>query len=115
MRNWLARRIYGYLKEENGATAVEFAIVSTIFLTLVFGIFETALILFTWNSLQDSLEKATRYALVHPDATSDELKQIVADSMNVHVRLPRSPPNLACSSVPGSKKSVCCLNCWPIS
>lgn len=82
IRSWLARRIYGYLKEENAATAVEFAIVSTIFLTLVFGIFETALILFTWNSLQDSLEKATRYALVHPDATSDELRQIVANSMS---------------------------------
>src|SRR4051812_9639292 len=81
MKLWLARRFVGYLREENAATAVEFALVSVIFLTLVFGIFETALILFTWNSLQDALEKATRYALVNTDATSDELKQQVADTM----------------------------------
>ena len=71
-----------YLREETGTTAVEFALVATAFLTLIFGIFEAGRLFMTLNALQYAVEEATRYNIAHEDVSIEELEQIVLDSMS---------------------------------
>ncbi len=52
-----------YLKDETGATAVEFAIVGPVFLLLFLSIFETGLMLFTEYSMQVAVQDASRKIL----------------------------------------------------
>ena len=70
-----------YLKNQDGATAVEFAIVAILFLSFVFGIIEAGRIFWTWNTLQYSVEQAGRYALVNTDATSSEIEDVIISNM----------------------------------
>ncbi len=78
MRNFLLQR---YLADRDGATAVEFALISALFFTFIFGIIETGRIFWTMNTLQYAVEQTARYALVNSDATAEELTDVAADSM----------------------------------
>lgn len=71
-----------YRRDEKGATAVEFALVAGAFIALLMGIFEGGRMLFTWNAFQYALENATRYAMVHPDASAEEIEAYVFENMN---------------------------------
>jgi len=78
------RKIFqNYKESRDGATAVEFALVSVIFMFFVFGIMETGRLWWVWNRFQYGVEIATRYASVHDDATIDELRKIVVDQMSL--------------------------------
>ena len=52
------------LRDENASTAVEFAIVGPIFLTLTVGMIYTCLLLFSMGSMQYAVEEAARCASV---------------------------------------------------
>jgi len=77
----IIKKIPNYLKDQSGATAVEFALVAILFLTFVFGIIEAGRMFWTWNTLQYSVEQAARYALVNPDALSTEIEQVIISNM----------------------------------
>lgn len=77
-----AKMLKKFLRDDCGATAVEFALVSVVFITLVFGIFATGWTFYTWNFFQYSLETATRYALVNPTATDDDLTSRVSSQLS---------------------------------
>lgn len=51
-------------KNERGAALVEFAIVSTIFLTVLFGVLEFGRLFWTHNALKDAARRGARYAIV---------------------------------------------------
>jgi Flp pilus assembly protein TadG len=51
-------------KSERGAALVEFAIVATIFLTVLFGVIEFGRMFWTHNALRDAARRGTRYATV---------------------------------------------------
>lgn len=70
-----------FWKREDGATAVEFALIAVGFLTLVFGIFESGRLFMTWNAFQYSLEDTTRRALISENITEVELEQTIIDNM----------------------------------
>lgn len=70
-----------FLHNNEGTTAVEFALVATAFLSIVFGIFESGRLFLAWNAFQYSLENATRYALVNEDTTEDDLEEMIASDM----------------------------------
>lgn len=53
-------RLVCFLKDENAATAVEFAMVSIPFLGLLFAIFETAFVFFTTQSVEAATAEAAR-------------------------------------------------------
>jgi len=62
-----------YLRHEKGTAAVEFAMVSLLFLALLLGTVEVGRIFWTWNALQYAVEETARYAAVHSTATNSAL------------------------------------------
>lgn len=58
--NRLPRCIAAFLRDEDAATAVEFALVSVPFLGLLFAIFETAFVFFTTQSVEAATAEAAR-------------------------------------------------------
>jgi Flp pilus assembly protein TadG len=64
------RRARGILREEDGATAVEFAIVFPVFFLLLFTIFELARLVWTVNSLQYAVAQGARYVTMSPSGNS---------------------------------------------
>lgn len=51
-------------KNERGAALVEFAIVATVFITVMFGVLEFGRLFWTHNALRDAARKGVRYAAV---------------------------------------------------
>lgn len=60
-------------KNQRGAALVEFAIVSTVFFTAIFGILEFGRLLWTHNALQDAARRGARYATVRRDDAAGNL------------------------------------------
>lgn len=57
-------------KNERGAALVEFAIVATVFLTVLFGILEFGRLFWTHNALRDATRRGARYATVRKNDTA---------------------------------------------
>jgi Flp pilus assembly protein TadG len=78
---------------QSGQTAVEFAIISSAFLLLVFAIAEMALVLFSYNSISDVTQEAARYAIAAgPDSP------IPATTAQIQAFTVNSVPNLKLSA-----------------
>lgn len=74
-----------YSKDADGATAVEFAIVSLPFLAIIFGILELALVFFTSSVLTQSMNNTGRLVRVgafQGCGSAAEFKAMVCDKMN---------------------------------
>ncbi len=65
-------------KSESGAIMVEFALIAPILFSMTFGIVEFGRAAFTQGVLLYAAEEATRYAIVHYDATTTEVKAVAA-------------------------------------
>src|SRR4030095_6949962 len=57
-------------KNERGAALMEFAIVATVFLTVLFGILEFGRLFWTHNALRDATRRGARYAAVRKNDTA---------------------------------------------
>lgn len=66
-----------YVRNEQGAAAVEFAIIAMAFLLSVFGVIETGRIFWTWNTLQYTGESAARYYLTHPSISDSDIREYI--------------------------------------
>jgi Flp pilus assembly protein TadG len=66
-------------KRERGAALMEFAIVATVFLTVLFGILEFGRLFWTHNALRDAARRGVRYATVRKNDTAgtDAVKKMV--------------------------------------
>src|SRR5437773_5225212 len=63
---------------EKGQTLVEFASVTLLFFTLVFGIIEFGRALWTWNTIVQATRAGARYAAVAiPTSNNAEIKNVV--------------------------------------
>lgn len=60
-------------RNQRGAALVEFAIVSTVFLTVLFGVLEFGRLLWTHNALQDAARRGARYATIRRDDAAGNL------------------------------------------
>lgn len=69
------------LPSQRGATAVEFAIVATLFLVLLFGLIELARIMYVFNTLQEVTRRAASRAAVTSFRDSAELDKIRLDAV----------------------------------
>jgi Flp pilus assembly protein TadG len=93
-------RAKSFLRDQGGATAVEFAFTAPAFLALVGGIIEIGLLLYTQVALQHGVEAAARCASVntHTCATTSDIKTYaVSESFGL--------------SVPASVFTVTTANC----
>jgi Flp pilus assembly protein TadG len=70
-----ARR--NHRRGERGAALVEFAIGATVFLTVMFGVIEFGLLLWTHNALTDAARRGARYAATHPQGASADVRNVV--------------------------------------
>ncbi|SFB33318.1 TadE-like protein [Collimonas sp. OK607] len=59
------------MKNQSGATAVEFALVLILFLTFLLGITDFSRMLFTWNAANEATRAGARYAVVCDDTTQE--------------------------------------------
>lgn len=57
--------------EERGQAVVEFALVSIVFFTLVFGTMDVGRAVWNYNTLAQATREGTRYAIVHGADSSD--------------------------------------------
>ncbi|HJV26052.1 MAG TPA: TadE family protein [Aromatoleum sp.] len=66
---------------QRGATAVEFAIVAMLFITIVLGIMEFGRVMYIWNTVQEVTRRAAREAVVRDfaDASKIQRSAIFAD------------------------------------
>ena len=71
------RSATGFARDTGGAAAVEFAIVSTAFLSFLFAIAYLGLIMFTDATLQWAVEKSSRLAAIDPTVTQTEIAAAV--------------------------------------
>lgn len=93
----------GGLRADGGATAVEFALVIPVFLTLLIGTFQVAWIMHCAGTVQFSLESCARSLLLDPTITEAQLKSAVlaklsgmVDTSKVNITL------VADTSIPGA-------------
>ena len=60
--------------QDAGATAVEMALVMPVYLAMIFFVVEAGRVAYTQGVVVHAAEEATRYALVHYDATAEEIQ-----------------------------------------
>ena len=71
------RFLHRFGSEESGASAVEFALVSTAFISLMIGIWYLAIMLFNNMSLQWAIARSARLAEINKAVTQDAIAQAV--------------------------------------
>lgn len=80
----------------DGATAVEAAIVFSILFTLVFGIVEFGMALWQWNTMELAVLQAGRWAMINNSnsnlvSNTEAQMQVVLPSASISCPLPSSP------------------------
>ena len=71
-----------YSRGERGTSVAEFAMVATLFFTLIFGIIEFGRMLYTHNALADATRRGARYAVLHPSTDVAAVKNEVVYGRN---------------------------------
>lgn len=94
---------------ERGQGLLEFAMVVTILLLLLFGIIDFSRIFFGYATMSNGVREGARYAVVHPEDTAGI--QAAAHAMMIVLGAPVSVtvnfPGLPDSSEPGCKERLC--------
>jgi Flp pilus assembly protein TadG len=72
-------------RRQAGQAMVEFGLVATLFLLLLFGIMDTAYAVFCYNSVASAAREAVRYAVVHgpkspSPATTLQIQQVAVNA-----------------------------------
>lgn len=67
------RNLLALYREQDGASAVEFALVSTAFLSLLIGIWYLAIMLFSNMNLQWAMARAARMAEINKSVTQSDI------------------------------------------
>ena len=70
-----------FADSERGTTAIEFAMIAGVYLSLVFGVLETGRAFYIWNTFQQAVESGARYALVTDNVTEQQVTDFVNDKM----------------------------------
>lgn len=68
---------------QGGSSAVEFALVLPLFLMLLIGIFEFSRMMFVSSSVQYSVDRAARMAVVDPTVTLADIEADIIDRLSV--------------------------------
>jgi Flp pilus assembly protein TadG len=87
-------------RNESGAAAVEFAIVSSVFITFVMGIAYASIMLHSNATLQWAVESATRQASLDPDITQNQLQTSV-NNMLTQMKMPSATVSYSVAPVNG--------------
>ncbi|WP_260484396.1 TadE/TadG family type IV pilus assembly protein [Sphingomicrobium flavum] len=69
-----------FIKNEDGAAVVEFALALPILISFIFGIFQLALVFWANAGAQHAMGEAARYATLYPTPTAEQVEDFVASS-----------------------------------
>jgi len=72
----LVRRIK---HDRSGVAAVEFALVAPVLIALIFGIWNTGVMLFADNAIRDAVEVGARQATIFPRPSEAQIRQRIDD------------------------------------
>jgi len=67
--------------DERGASAVEFAMIAPILLTFVVGLLTLGMAYYDGATIQWSLERSLRAAMIHPDVTAEDIEALMAEDL----------------------------------
>lgn len=62
---------------QEGLVTLEFVLVAAVFLTLVFGVIEFAVLLYNWNTLTEATRRGARVAVVCPASSLSVIRNVV--------------------------------------
>lgn len=82
----ISQRIKAFFRQDEGATAIEFALVVMPFLLMLFGVIEISRMVWTMNSVEYAITETCRHAAINPDLSGQELEayaQTQLDDMHV--------------------------------
>lgn len=79
-----------YCRNEEGSTAVEFALISLGFLIVLFGVAESGRMVWTMNGVQYVVEETSRYASLNSSLNTSQL-QSYAEAKMSQMFLPANP------------------------
>ena len=91
------------LRDSNGLAAVEFAIIAPILITLIWGIFQFALVFEANAGVQNALGQAARYATIFPTPSDDDIKAKVTSYRFGGVQGTWGTPTIATDDAAGTK------------
>ena len=74
----MTRRTHKLLRDERGATIIEFAIALPVLVMFIWGIFQIGLLFQAYAGMQHSLGQAARYATIYPTPADDAIKARVS-------------------------------------
>lgn len=106
------------IRENGGAAAVEFALVSTFYLTLLLGVFEVGLYVADQQDLISAVHSTGRYAIVHGSSSSSPasaaaLEQMVgAKLMLINSTSITANASFSPNNSPGSKVTITASYTW---
>jgi Flp pilus assembly protein TadG len=69
----IKRALRKFTRDDRGTAAVEFAIISTAFISLLMGVIYLAIILFTNVSLHYAVERGIRLAMINPAVSQSDI------------------------------------------
>jgi Flp pilus assembly protein TadG len=98
---WLRR----FAREDSGAYAVEFAMVSTAFFTLLFGIAYISIMEYNRSTLQWAVERAIRMAAIDRTTTQTQITTEI-NSYLTSMSLPSASVSFATAAVSGVQVST---------
>ncbi len=71
------------LRDERGATLVEFALVATVFFTIVFGVLDLGRAAFQFNVIANSAREGARLAIIQSNTNAQVQNRVIASSANI--------------------------------
>jgi hypothetical protein len=75
-----ARRL---ARDEGGATAVEFAMIAPLLFTFILGILHLGIAYYEGATIQWSLERGLRTAMVYPGTTADDIQAAMQEELSL--------------------------------
>ena len=79
MKRPMYRPCARFVRDSSGAAAVEFAIISSVFIVLMFGLVYAGMMIFDRVSLQWAVERASRVASIDMNATETDIATSIND------------------------------------
>ena len=89
------KKQFGFIGDQSGATAVEFALLANLFVALLIGAFAVGYVFVVRADLENSMAAAERYALIHEEDDATLLgvirsNLVTYDGKNIAVTLTRA-------------------------
>lgn len=77
----MQRFLAGFRRDRSGASALEFAILLPVFLTMLFGTIQMGLLFFQAGTVQYALEETARDVMVRQDMTPAQVNSAIRDRL----------------------------------